>query len=366
MYGGLGGGEVALLQHARSLRDIGTHVHVVLLENGPFAKQLEADGFSVEIIPFLFGRNRITALVQLLQATLLVSSLLKMERPDLVVSYTFNDFVLFSIPCRVSGIPIALRAQGEYFKQGSEKPNVWLGNLFVPLIKATRAHVIPTTRHETACFLQAGAPSESCSHIPLGALPQKTLVDHQKIERTPVISIFGRLTRWKGQDVFLNAMALLKSQGHHFKARIVGGADFGDGEEFRHELDEIVKAHGLAGDVEFLGHRSDVQSLMADSEIVCHCSKFEPFGLVVIEAMRAGCAVVASDVAGPRESIVDGETGFLVPPGNPVKIAERVATLLTDPVLRQKLSQRAIQYAAAHFDLESNLRRLNDQCLSLK
>lgn len=365
MYGGLGGGEVALLQHARSLRLIGVEVRVVLMEEGPFVRQLEADGFRVDIIDFFFGANRVASLARLLGSMMRVRRLLISDQPDLVVSYTFNDFVVFSIPCLVARIPVILRSQGEYFRRNARTPDVWLGGLFIPLIRFLRAHVIPTTRYEEGSFVRSGISGEFCSHIPLGVPAPLKLSSKREGNHVPVISIFGRLVRWKGQDVFLNAMVLLKARGCRFKARVVGGADFGDGDQFLKELTEIVRAADMSADVEFLGHRSDIQALMADSDIVCHCSRFEPFGLVVVEAMRAGCAVVASDVDGPRESVRDGETGYLVEPGSPEKLAERVAMLLCDPGLRHELGTRASLHAAENFDLDLNLGRLNDACLSI-
>ncbi len=200
--------------------------------------------------------------------------------------------------------------------------------------------MIPTPLEEEA-FVQAGI-WEWCSHIPLGVAAPSSPPTQQARNRVPVISIFGRLVRWKGQDVFLNAMVLLEARGYRFRARVVGGADFGDGDQFLDELAEIVRVADMSADVEFLGHRSDVEALMADSDIVCHCSRLEGFGLVVVEAVdEAGCAVVASDVDGPRESVRDGDTGYLVEPDSPEKLAERVAVLLSDPALREDLGARA-------------------------
>lgn len=365
MYGGLGGGEVALLQHARSLRRLGAAVRVVLFEDGPFAQQLEAEGFLVDRINFSFGSSRLDSLVRLMGAMMEARRFLHATKTDLLVSYTSNDFVVFSVPCWMARVPIVLRAQGEYFRRGENIPDVWLGSFFISLIKLVGAHVIPTTRYEEQRFLRAGLPGTRCFHIHLGVQPSSSCAGSRDSSQLPVVSIFGRLVRWKGQDVFLKALGLLKAKGYRFKAYVVGGADFGDGDEFVAELDELVRDYHMNDDVEFLGHRKDVQALMANSDIVCHCSRFEPFGLVVIEAMRARCAVIASDVDGPRESVRDGETGYLVVPDNPEMLAERMAYLLSNPDLRMELGMRASIYAEENFDAESNLGRLNKVCMEL-
>ena len=113
--------------------------------------------------------------------------------------------------------------------------------------------------------------------------------------------------------------------------------------------------------VEVLGPRRDVAELLADSDVFVLSSRSEGFPVSILEAMAAGLPVVASDVGGVGEAVVDGETGFLVPPGDPDALAEALARLVADPLLRQLLGEagrdRALRlfdvtrYRAAHLDL---------------
>ena len=128
-----------------------------------------------------------------------------------------------------------------------------------------------------------------------------------------LIGIFGRLTRWKGQHIALEALRSLP--GVHLV--IVGEALFTeDDRAYREELQRTAEEPGLQGRVHFLGFRSDVTALLQAMDVVVHCSvAAEPFGRVIVESMLAGTPVVATRGGGVDEIITDGQDGFLVPPG---------------------------------------------------
>jgi glycosyltransferase involved in cell wall biosynthesis len=155
-------------------------------------------------------------------------------------------------------------------------------------------------------------------------------------EGRPVIAIFGRLARWKGQDVLLRAAECLPG----VTLWIVGDALFtGDDHAYAEELRAMaatLKAQG--GDVRFLGFRSDIPALMKAADIVAHCSVApEPFGRVLVEAMLAGKPLIASKAGGPTEIVADGTTGVLVPPGDHEVLATAIRQLVDSPSLRSSM-----------------------------
>ena len=103
----------------------------------------------------------------------------------------------------------------------------------------------------------------------------------------------------------------------------------------------MVADRALDGRVEFLGARDDVDSILARSHIFVLPSNWEGFPLTILEAMRAGLPVIASDVGGVREAVVDGVTGYLVPRDDVHALAARLRRLICDHELRAKLGQRA-------------------------
>ena len=110
----------------------------------------------------------------------------------------------------------------------------------------------------------------------------------------------------------------------------------GDG-ELRRELER--RADGLP--VELVGARDDVPELLASFDVFAFPSLFEGLCLAVIEAQAAGVPVVATPVGGIRETVVDGETGLLVPPRDPAALAVAIRRLLDDPDLARRLAEEA-------------------------
>ena len=148
-----------------------------------------------------------------------------------------------------------------------------------------------------------------------------------------LISAAGRLTSQKGFGILLDAAALLRRDDI---ALVIAG----EGPE-RDELEERARQNDLRGRVTFAGFRRDVGKLFWASDLVAIPSFYEGQPFVLLEAMAAGKAVVASSVYGMREAVVDGETGMLVPPGSAVDLARALTVLIDDPGLSRKMGRRA-------------------------
>ncbi|MNV30098.1 D-inositol 3-phosphate glycosyltransferase [compost metagenome] len=171
----------------------------------------------------------------------------------------------------------------------------------------------------------------------------------------PLVGLFGRLSEWKGQHVFLEAIAAMEG----VQAVIVGGALFGQ-EAYEARIREQASSLGLDGRVRFLGFRSDVPELMAAMDAVAHTSIVaEPFGRVVVEAMMCGRPVVATRGGGVTEIIRDGETGLLVPPGEPSALAAALGRVLSDPALAERLAQKGREDVSQRFSLEETCRSVS-------
>lgn len=171
---------------------------------------------------------------------------------------------------------------------------------------------------------------------------------------TGVTAVFaGRLSGWKGYDLFIDSIARVSGRVGELSAVVAGGPP--PGEEWRADdvLKRIAEAD-LAGRLSYLGFVDDVGQLFTPGRIVVVPSRWpEPFGLVTVEAMLAGCAVVASRHGGSVEIIEDGVTGLLVPPGDEVALADAVERLAADPNLRHRLGERARSAAAERFGPET-------------
>jgi glycosyltransferase involved in cell wall biosynthesis len=154
----------------------------------------------------------------------------------------------------------------------------------------------------------------------------------------------ARLCEEKGVDVLVRALA----DPSLSRARLTV---VGDGPELE-PLAALSRSLGVADRTSFLGLRSDLQELLRDVDVFAHPAVWEEaFGLTVAEAMAAGCPVVATRTGATPELVADGETGVLVPPGDPGALAAAIARLADDPALRERLGRAGRRRAEARFDV---------------
>jgi len=133
----------------------------------------------------------------------------------------------------------------------------------------------------------------------------------------------------------------------------------GDGPE-RAALEARARQPDLAGRVSFLGFRSDIDALLAASDLFALSSLSEGMSIAALEAMAAGLPVVATAVEGTPDVVVDGQTGLLVPPRDPTALAGALRAVLGDPARRQALGAAGRERVRERFSLEATARRYLD------
>ncbi len=155
----------------------------------------------------------------------------------------------------------------------------------------------------------------------------------KKNSKTCNLVAVSRLIYQKGVDVILKAIHILNNHGiNNFKLTVLG-----DG-QLRNELRELSKTLGVADKVNFLGYVSNPYPYMASSDVFVHASRWEGFGMVIVEAMALGLPVIATSCpGGPKEILDNGKYGYIVPPDDPEKLAEAIAHLINNPKERDRL-----------------------------
>jgi glycosyltransferase involved in cell wall biosynthesis len=126
------------------------------------------------------------------------------------------------------------------------------------------------------------------------------------------------------------------------------------------ELSARARDHGLAGRVHLLGLRSDIAALLSAADVFVLPSLSEGLPLALLEAMFAGCPIVASDVGEVGAALAHGEAGMLVPPGDPAALAEALDALLGAPDRARAMGARAASRAAAEYDIARMVNRYVD------
>lgn len=171
----------------------------------------------------------------------------------------------------------------------------------------------------------------------------------------PVIGTIARLAPEKGHEDLLRAARLLSGRWPGLAVVLVGDSPAGSGHS--RELRRRAAALGLGDRVHFCGYRPRAAELAAAFDIHVTCSRAEPFGLATLEAMAQGRPVVATRSGGSPEIVADGVEGFLVPPGDPGRLAARLDCLLDSPGLRREMGRRGRDRVARDFGLDLMVRR---------
>jgi glycosyltransferase involved in cell wall biosynthesis len=171
----------------------------------------------------------------------------------------------------------------------------------------------------------------------------------------PCLGAIGNIQEWKGQAVLVEAMARVIEAVPEACGLIVGGVHR-SGAAYCEQLQERIRSLHLDRCLRITGFRSDVADVMNACDIIVHTSvRPEPFGRVILEGMLLGKAVVATAAGGVPELIRDGETGFLAPPGDAARLAERLIPLLQDAALRLEVGRRAQAWAREHCSLQRHV-----------
>jgi glycosyltransferase involved in cell wall biosynthesis len=162
-----------------------------------------------------------------------------------------------------------------------------------------------------------------------------------------IIMMPGRITRWKGHSVLIEAMEKL-NRPDVFCVMI--GSDQGR-TEYRKELEADIRARNLGGSVRIVSHCNDMPAAyMLATVVVSASTDPEGFGRVPIEAQAMGRPIVATDHGGAQETVVRGETGWLVKPGDSTELMKAIAEALSlGPAQRAVLATRAMAHIAANF-----------------
>jgi glycosyltransferase involved in cell wall biosynthesis len=158
-----------------------------------------------------------------------------------------------------------------------------------------------------------------------------------------VVCAAGRLSPEKGFDVLIDAAGLVCA-----KNRDVGFVLFGDG-KLRAALERQIETLGLEGRFVLAGFHADADRYLPHTDLLVLSSHTEGLPVILLEAMAAGVAVVATAVGGVPEAVEDGVTGFLAAPGNAQALADRIVAALSDDTRRREMGRRGHERAAREF-----------------
>ncbi len=337
-----------LLPLMRGIRARG-HEVIGVCADGPLVATVRAEGFRVEALPLA---RRISPLAHL-RAFIALVRLFRAERPDLVHAHMPISGFLARVAARCAGVKrIAYTCHGFWFNNPGPWPRRAAG-LLMEWIAARVTHVFLTVSREeaedarrlhiAANAIAIGNGRDPALFRPDPAARARIRAELDVPETRAVVIAVSRLVRHKGYPELATAMRDVPEA----ELWVVGERLASDRGE---NMVALLQAAGLGDRLRLLGYREDIPALLAAADIFTLPSQFEGLPMSVIEAMLCGLPVVATDIRGPREQVVNGVTGLLVPPAEAAPLAKALAHLVAAPALRATLGEAGRDRARALYD----------------
>jgi glycosyltransferase involved in cell wall biosynthesis len=332
-----------LLPLMRAMRAHG-HEVVGVCSDGPLVARARDDGFRIATTRIVRGYNPVEHWRTYRELT----RFFRRENFDIVHVHTPVAALVGRLAARRAGVrTIVYTAHGFYFH---DRMPAWKRLLFVGLeylggratdiLFTQSAEDAATARRHALCrggTIEAiGNGSDPARFFPAAPADAARPALRRALgadDATPVIAMIGRLVAEKGYPELFEAMRSVDAQlwiiGERLKSDHAQTIDA--------QIENVQRDPILKGRVRFLGYRGDVPDLLRAADIFTLPSHREGMPRSIVEAMLSGLPVVATDIRGSREEVIDGATGYLVPLGDTAALAHALAKLARDPGLRRAL-----------------------------
>lgn len=360
----MGGGETSLLTLADHLDPTRWRPHLLTPTGGQLPEAFRARNWSSHTIPF---RGASTWFMPAVYARFPAVSQMAALFREQGIAAVHSDYhsLPFALPAaRQAGIPLVWTCWGWWFR-----PKPWQRGFF---------------RQPDAAFAASWAirdgflgqppfmPPERLPVLPPGVDIQRFRpgLDGTSVRRdagvtgdAPLVALIARFQDVKGHDVFQAMIRAIAPQMPEVRFIVAGENVHGKAADdaYRARILQAWERDSLLHDrLTYLGFRSDPERVIAAADVVVCSSHFESYGMVAVETMASGKPIVSTRRGGPSETIVDGETGFLVDAGDAAALAERVIRLLRDPSLRQRMGEAGRARAEAQFSAQAMAARFSE------
>jgi len=333
---------------------------IAAMQKGAFAAEVEERGIPVIEFPFTSFYD-----IRAVRNYLALARLIRRERFQLVHCHNFYSNIFGTIAARLAGTRTIITSRRD------------LGGMFTKtqlrvqrLAYKFSAAVLANSQGVKRVLVENEQVSEAKIHCVYNGIdtdrfaPREPSADVAQslgiAPGSPVVGKVGNLHPWKGFDVFIRIAAAVNASRPDARFLIVG-----DGTEHQ-RLKQMARELHLEQSVTFAGARGDIPEMLALMSVFVLSSPAEGLPNAVLEAMACGLPVVASNVGGVPETVSNGETGFLVSPGDAAGFAEKILQLLNDPTHARQMGEAGRRKVVEQFSCErlvENMQALYDEII---
>ena len=293
---------------------------------------LRAEGLQVETVPGLLRAQAVWSLARLCRRL----------RPDVLVAHGFPEHLIGRWAGLAAGVPHLVHVE----HNARERYGTW-GLAQARWLARRTDRIVGVSADVRDILVGMGMPPRLAVAIPNGIRLERfeQAGNIPFAERELALVMVARFAGQKDHATLLRALHRLRQDGLTPRLRLAGIGNA------RHEraARALCTELGLTNQVEFLGHVSDIPTLLGRHRIALLSSHYEGFGLALAEGMASGCAAIGTDVAGIRTLIRHGEDGLLVPHEDAAALAQAIRSLLVDDTLAARLARTGRERALREF-----------------
>ena len=323
----------------KCLPSFGYDVSFVCLKPGQFAESRSASVGPIYDLPM---RSRLD-----LWKAKTLADLIKQEKFEIVHAHSPRNAMIGMGAAYLANVPFVYHVHSPTSRDSTHQFRNWV-NQRIEQVSVTRAEKLVCVSNSLAAHMKSLGVPESRLAVVHNGVPQVFDVPYREL---PVgdwtLGTVALFRPRKGLEVLLEAMAQLRERGHQVRLRAVGRFETPDYEQ---KIKSLVTQLGLAEAIDWVGFTNDVVSEFAKMDLFVLPSLFgEGLPMVVLEAMATGVPVVATDVEGVTEAIIDGESGIIAIPNDPNNLAQRIESILIGTVDWRAMRRNAMERHAESF-----------------
>ncbi len=341
----IGGAQIHIRDISFRLNDDGCHVEVVVGEDGALVEQLKEKNITVYIVPSLV--RQIDPLKDI-KAIYNLRKIIKRTKPDLISLHSSKAGIIGRLAAVGTRVPVLFTAHGWAFANGVSKKQQQLYCFIERLMAPLANKIITVSNQDKELALKYNVASKEKQVVIHNGMPEIYLNEPAysfcSMQGIRLISV-ARFSEQKDHKTLF--LALSKLSNKCWTLKLIGKGPLLE------DYKNLARELNIADRIEFLGERNDVAEHLSSSDIFLLISNWEGFPRSILEAMRAGLPVIASDVGGSAESVSDNETGYLIPRGDVDVLTQKLEVLFANEDIRIRMGKAGRASFVANFTFDA-------------